>query len=470
VRKGHDLLRGDQLKVIQQIICYRVYITVLTKYGDRTQTAQANIAHRLYHGWAKLNSVNPDLMADDQLDKDEDGTPILWASIAQMFYEGSSVFEGAWEEVADLSAPGNTRHVLSHYFRLSSPLCRGTDITEECLHWKGVGKQSRTTLLSGDAIMRSGILSRRACRRLLSCQVRNPLMKGVSDVGGSSRSVATGTEPLMSGLGEDVNDSWTIAYHYFLHTTLHAHATAPPNDVSNLVGMNATDHAAAMEFDDSIAAFDLIAQPADGGKSLPRSSKRPPTEVSRTLENVPDDYLPDGWAVWTVWGSRRMTKFGVEPCRVLMGLAGTDGDESALSAKDMKKLKQRRIEEERKLNVSSGGEPGKRGLNIDEERSLAMLSVQNQRAANEVRETSLASAQAEATVIKGEMSDLLETRKLEVSLTPFVKDNPEALAVAMENIVKLGKEHAVLKVELRGLKRVFAELRAATQKPEGPSQ
>jgi hypothetical protein len=45
-----------------------------------------------------------------------------------------------------------------------------------------------------------------------------------------------------------------------------------------------------------------------------------------------------------------------------------------------------------------------------------MLSVQNTRAANEVRETSLASAQAEATAVKNEMSDLLETRKLEVSL------------------------------------------------------
>jgi hypothetical protein len=62
--------------------------------------------------------------------------------------------------------------------------------------------------------------------------------------------------------------------------------------------MNAADHAAAMEFDNTLAAFDAIAQPVDGEKSLPRSSKRPSTEVSRILENVPDDRLPEGWPVW----------------------------------------------------------------------------------------------------------------------------------------------------------------------------
>jgi hypothetical protein len=260
----------------------------------------------------------------------------------------------------------------------------------------------------------------------------------------------------MSGLGEDINDSWTIACHYFLHTTLHARASTPAtNGVSNLVGMAASDHAAALEV-----------QLGDGGNALPRSSKRPAIEVARILENVPDGYLPEGWPVWTARGSRRMLKFGVGPCRVLMGLSGTDGDESALSSKEMKRLQQRRIEAERKLDVSSGAQSGKRGLNIEEERSLA---VQNTRAANEVRETSLASAQAEATVIKNEMPGLLETRKLEVSLIPFVKDDPAALSVAMANVV-IRKEHAVLKVELRGLKRVFADLRASTEKPNGSSE
>jgi hypothetical protein len=53
---------------------------------------------------------------------------------------------------------------------------------------------------------------------------------------------------------------------------------------------------------------------------------------------------------------------------------------------------------------------------------------------------------------------------------PFVKDDPAALSVAMANTVNLGKERAVLKVELRGLKRVFADLRASTEKPNGSSE
>jgi hypothetical protein len=49
-----------------------------------------------------------------------------------------------------------------------------------------------------------------------------------------------------------IDDSWAIACHYFLHTTLHAPASAPANGVSNLVGMAASDHAAALEFDNAL--------------------------------------------------------------------------------------------------------------------------------------------------------------------------------------------------------------------------
>jgi hypothetical protein len=69
--------------------------------------------HHLHHGWDKLISAKPNLMAGDQLHVDQDGEPITWASIAQAPCEGSGAFEGAWEEAAHLSAPGNTRAVLS---------------------------------------------------------------------------------------------------------------------------------------------------------------------------------------------------------------------------------------------------------------------------------------------------------------------------------------------------------------------
>ena len=179
-REGRDLSRGGVLKPMQQTARHRACITVLTKRSDRAQTLQPNTACRLCHGWGqlKLHSANPDLMGDDKLYRGEVGQPSTWASIAQTFCEGPGTFEGAWEEAADLSAPGNTRTALSHCFRLPPPLCRGVDAPEECLHWKEVGEKPRAALLSGGNITRSGPLPRRGCRRVLSCQVRNPPHEG----------------------------------------------------------------------------------------------------------------------------------------------------------------------------------------------------------------------------------------------------------------------------------------------------